>query len=103
MTIDIIIVATFLLVFVAVLCGATWAMRDRLRNNDIKKRFAVTLKGKEGEFAGLLVEESWRTLTFEDCVTVPTKLNEPVQPIPGRVHVDRANVAYRQELPNDSV
>lgn len=87
----------YLVVFTAV------TARKALRTKDIKTRYAVTLKGSEGSFAGLLVDESWRTMIFENCVTVPDKVIETAQPILGRVHVDRSNIAYRQELPNDPV
>jgi len=91
-----------LLIVALAIGGGLWA-RDRLWHNDIKKRFVVTLKDKEGEFAGLLVEESWRRLVFENCVTVPNQVIETPQAIPGRMHVDRVNIVYRQELSNDPV
>ena len=94
-------VITLVLVSAVILAGGGYATRDVLRHKDIRKRYAVTLKGKEGEFAGLLVEESWRTLIFENCVTVPNQVVETAQPILGRVHIDRVNIAYRQELPSD--
>ena len=64
----------------------------------IRCRYAVTLKGHDGEFAGVLTEMTWRTLVFEDCATVPQKLTDAAQSIVGKVRIDRANVAYLQEL-----
>jgi hypothetical protein len=69
----------------------------------IRGRYAVTLKGGDGEFAGVLTEMTWRTLVFEDCQTVAQKPTDSTQSIIGKVRIDRANVAYLQELSNDLV
>jgi hypothetical protein len=96
-------VITLVLLVVAISAGAGVKARDVLWHKDIKVKYAVTLKGNEGDFAGLLVEESRRTMVFEHCVTVPQSTEQSPQPILGRVYIDRANIAYRQELPNDPV
>jgi hypothetical protein len=90
------------LVLVIILAGGYRITRNELRHKDIKTKYAVTLKGNEGSFAGLLVEESRDKLTFEHCNTVPEKAGDAIQPILGRVHVDRVNIAYRQELPSET-
>jgi hypothetical protein len=66
----------------------------------IARRYAVTLKGGDGEFAGLLVEMPRAAMVFEECTTIPRGSKEAPEPIAGRVRVDRANVAYLQELTN---
>lgn len=63
----------------------------------IRRKFAITLKDNEGEFAGILTETSRETLTFEQCETIPTDASGP-QAIKGRVHVFVANIAYVQEF-----
>jgi len=95
-------VITLVVVVGALLILGVWKAREALRRKDIRVKYAVTLKSNEGEFAGLLVEESTRTLVFENCMTVPHG-DVAAAPILGRVYVDRANIAYRQELPNDPV
>lgn len=73
--------------------------RDRLIKQAIRRRFAVTLREKEGVFAGVLTEFDAVTWVFEQCSTVPSNPGETPEPIQGRVFVDRAQVAYLQELP----
>ena len=73
--------------------------RDRLIKKAVRLRFAVTLKQNEGTFAGVLTESDANTWVFEQCSTVPKATGETPQPIQGRVFVDRATVAYLQELP----
>jgi len=65
----------------------------------IRRRFAVTLAGNEGVFAGVLTESDSETWVFEDCETVPKSPGETPQPIVGRVFIERTSVAYLQELP----
>lgn len=74
------------------------------RNNRIglvKVRYAITLKAGEGEFVGLLVEKRWNTLTFDHVMVPPTKASEAPEEVPGLLHVERADIAYLQELPGD--
>jgi hypothetical protein len=73
--------------------------RERLIKKAVRARFAVTLKGNEGTFAGVLTETDTATWVFEQCSTIPKQLGETPEPITGRVFVDRAQVAYLQELP----
>lgn len=61
-------------------------------------RFAVTLTGNEGVFAGVLTESDAETWVFEDCSTVPKTADAAPETIAGRVFVDRISVAYLQEL-----
>ena len=67
--------------------------RKSLINRAIRRRFAVTLAGNEGSFAGILTESDETTWVFEHCTT-PNG-----EDIAGRVFIDRLNVAYLQELP----
>lgn len=67
--------------------------RKDLINKAIRKRFAVTLAGSEGSFAGILTESDPTTWVFEHCSTPQG------EDIAGRVFIDRINVAYLQELP----
>lgn len=73
--------------------------RNRLINRAVRRRFAVTLRDGEGTFAGVLTDTDPLTWVFEQCSTVPKAAGETPEPIQGRVFVDRANVAYLQELP----
>lgn len=73
--------------------------QDRLIRRAVRGRFAVTLKGNEGVFAGILTESDQNTWVFEQCSTVPKAVGETPEPIQGRVFVDRSQVAYLQELP----
>lgn len=73
--------------------------RNRLINKAIRRRFAVTLRDNEGTFAGILTDTDAVTWVFEQCSTVPGGDGETPVPIQGRVFVDRAQVAYLQELP----
>jgi len=74
-------------------------MRKRLINRAIRRRFAVTLRGNEGVFAGVLTDTDPVTWVFEQCSTVPKAAGETPEPIQGRVYIDRSQVAYIQELP----
>jgi small nuclear ribonucleoprotein (snRNP)-like protein len=65
----------------------------------VLSRFAVTLRGIEDTFAGILTQFDAEMMVFEDCKTVPSREGETVCPIPGRVFVERKTVAYLQELP----
>lgn len=67
--------------------------RKDLINKAIRKRFAVTLTGGEGAFAGILTEADDTVWVFEGCSTPKG------EDIAGRVFIDRINVAYLQELP----
>lgn len=73
--------------------------RKTLVNRAIRRRFAVTLTNNEGTFAGVLTESDADTWVFEQCSTVPKQPGETPELISGRVFVDRAQVAYLQELP----
>ena len=73
--------------------------RDRLIKQALKRRFAVTLRDNEGTFAGVLTESDTVTWVFESCSTIPKQPGETPEPITGRVFIDRAQVAYLQELP----
>lgn len=74
-------------------------MQNRLIRKAIRRRFVVTLKGNEGDFSGVLTDADRVTLVFEQCATVPANFREgtPAE-IPGRVFVERTNVAYLQEV-----
>jgi hypothetical protein len=66
--------------------------RKPLLNTAIRRKFAVTLTGNEGTFAGILTEFDSESYVFENCTT--PKGDE----IAGRVFVDRIAVAYLQVL-----
>lgn len=67
--------------------------RKSLINQAIRRRFAVTLTGNEGMFAGVLTESDTEMWVFEQCTT------SQGEDIAGRVFIDRVSVAYLQELP----
>ena len=64
----------------------------------VLERFCVTLKDNEATFSGVLTDFDADMFVFEDCRTVPTREGETVITIPGRVFIERATVAYLQEL-----
>jgi hypothetical protein len=65
----------------------------------VLRRFAVTLRGIDDTFSGILTEFDTEMYVFEDCYKVPTKEGETVAKIPGRLFVERNTVAWLQELP----
>jgi len=73
--------------------------RKNLVDQAIRRRFAVTLRGNEGVFAGVLTDTDPVTWVFEQCSTVPKAAGETPELIQGRVYIDRSQVAYIQELP----
>jgi hypothetical protein len=72
--------------------------RKSVLNSVIRRKFAVTLAENEGSFGGILTEFDAETLVFECCKSLPSKPDEAIRDIPGRVFVDRINVAYIQEV-----
>ena len=72
--------------------------RKSLIKRALRRRFVVTLKSNEGDFAGVLTEIDRRVMIFEQCTTVPSNVKEgtPTE-IPGRIIVERASVSYLQE------
>ena len=72
--------------------------REKLIKQAIRQRFAVTLRGNEGSFAGVLTDTDTTMWVFEQCSTIPEQPGETPQPISGRVFVERAQVSYLQEL-----
>jgi len=71
---------------------------SRVVRQSLLHRYVVTLKAREGEFAGVLVDADRDVFVFEQCTTVPSNIKEGTPAdIPGRVIVDRASVAYLQE------
>lgn len=92
-----------LLAILIVILAIGWKVLVGNRFGLARKRYAITLKGGEGEFIGLLTESRWARLTFEHCVIPPSKSSDPAEPVPGRVHIDRTNIAYLQELSNDPI
>ena len=73
-------------------------MSRRIVKAMVRKRFAVTLKGGEGAFAGVLLSNDADMFVFDDCRTLPKTPGETPQDIPGRVYVHRADIAYLQEV-----
>jgi hypothetical protein len=72
--------------------------RKALITKAIRRRFAVTLKGNEGVFSGVLTEHDRDVLVFEQCQTVPGNEGGTPNPIKGRVFVERSSIAYLQEI-----
>lgn len=94
-----ILLLTLILVLLSVFVASN-LLRNRFRKL-VRTRYAVTLTNGNGEFAGLLVESNWDTVVFDKCVTIPQDVADSPKDIIGRVHIDRRNIAYLQELPND--
>ena len=74
-------------------------MFRKLIKQAVLKRFAVTLKGIEDTFSGVLTQFDADTYVFEDCWTVASKEGASIHKIPGRLFVERKTVAWLQELP----
>lgn len=87
--------------FICALFLAYWVAKRGNRFGLVKKRYAITLKGGEGEFVGLLIDRHWSTLTFDQVVIPPTKASEALDEVPGLLNVERSDIAYLQELPGD--
>lgn len=72
--------------------------RNRIIRRAVRQRFAVTMKHNESTFAGVLTDWDARTFVFVQCTTVPAAPGETPEPLSSPVIVDRAAVAYLQEL-----
>ena len=71
---------------------------NRLVKKMVRRRYGVNLKGGEGIFSGVLIEHDRDLFVFDDCATIPKERGETPQTIPGRVYVDRSDIAYLQEI-----
>lgn len=62
------------------------------------------LPGGEGPFSGVLVDYDKVYWRFENCKTIPTKLGETAEELPGRVWVkhDQSPAPYLQEITPDA-
>lgn len=90
-----VLLALMLIVNVAILAKMLVFNRFGL----VKCRYAITLKDGEGEFIGMLIERRWDRLTFTDVVIPPKDASDHTHEVLGNLHVERANIAYLQELP----
>lgn len=72
--------------------------RNRIIKQALRRRFAVTLKHNESTFSGVLYDWDTVSYVFHQCMTVPTAPGETPEPLSSPVIVDRAAVAYLQEL-----
>lgn len=70
----------------------------RLVKRAVLQRFAVTLRGIEETFSGVLTAFDAEMFVFDDCRTVITREGDTAVKIPGRLFVERRTVAYLQEL-----
>jgi small nuclear ribonucleoprotein (snRNP)-like protein len=75
-------------------------VRKRLLNKAVLRRFAVTLRGIDETFSGVLTLFDADMFVFENCRTVVTTEGATAVNIPGRLFVERKTVAYLQELPS---
>ena len=73
--------------------------RHRIIRQALRHRYAVTMKHNESAFSGILFDYDDRTFVFSQCLTVPAAPGETPEQISSPVIVDRAAVAYLQELP----
>jgi len=72
--------------------------RNRLIKQALRRRYAVTLKHNESTFSGVLSDWDSVSFVFAQCSTIPNVPGETPEPISSPVIVDRATVAYLQEL-----
>lgn len=72
--------------------------RSHIVKKAVLSRFAVTLRGTDETFSGVLTQFDAEMFVFEDCKTVPSREGETVRKIPGRLLVERRTVPYLQEL-----
>lgn len=73
----------------------------------LKSRYVVTLRGGEGDFAGILTEQQLVAtpeggteliLVFEHCATMPTHEGDTAANIAGRVILGMSGIAYLQQV-----
>lgn len=72
--------------------------RNRIIKQALRHRYAVTLKHNESTFAGVLTDWDAQTFVFAQCSTIPAAPGETPETISSPVIIDRAAVAYLQEL-----
>lgn len=72
--------------------------RNRIIQQALRRRYAVTLKHNESVFSGVLTDWDAHTFVFSQCATVPAGPGGTSEPISSPVIVDRDSVAYLQEL-----
>lgn len=72
--------------------------RNRIIKQALRRRYAVTLKHNESTFSGVLSDWDSVSFVFVQCATIPNVPGETPEPISSPVIVDRATVAYLQEL-----
>ena len=72
--------------------------RNRIIKQALRRRYAVTLKHNESTFSGVLSDWDSVSFVFAQCSTIPNVPGETSEPISSPVIVDRATVAYLQEL-----
>jgi hypothetical protein len=73
----------------------------------VKLRYVVTLRGGEGDFAGILTDQQVVAtpgggvelmLVFEHCATLVTHEGDTPADIPGRVILGMSGIAYLQQV-----
>jgi small nuclear ribonucleoprotein (snRNP)-like protein len=72
--------------------------RNKVIKQALRRRYAVTLKHNESTFSGVLYDFDHISYVFTQCMTVPAVPGETPEPLSSPVIVDRAAVAYLQEL-----
>jgi len=72
--------------------------RNRIIKQALRRRYAVTLKHDQSTFSGVLSDWDAECFVFAQCSTIPAVAGETPEPISSPVIVDRATVAYLQEL-----
>lgn len=72
--------------------------QNRIIKQALRRRYAVTLKHNESTFSGVLSDWDSVSFVFQQCSTIPAVPGETPDPISSPVIIDRAAVAYLQEL-----
>lgn len=72
--------------------------QNRIIKQALRRRYAVTLKHDQSTFSGILSDWDAVSFVFAQCSTIPAVPGETPDPISSPVIIDRAAVAYLQEL-----
>lgn len=95
--VNVVLVVLISLILVMVLSILTYCLVGQYVTK--ARRYAITLKNKEGAFVALCTQKRWGRWTFEDVRITPTNPGgEYRAAASGKLHVPTANILYYQEI-----